>query len=122
MNLTNFRVYSQTCVQRSPLGNGKVTVIYRVTPYTGPLYRGLTISSKALFLFWLNFATGIDVGQLSFEDSSVPSFFLCVTNYLVNVLDHSVVFHPSHALIPPYTSYLVHCLSVFFISRFQLKL
>ena len=31
MNLTNFRVYSQTCVQRSPLGNGKVTVIYRVT-------------------------------------------------------------------------------------------
>ena len=52
------------------------------------------------------------------------SEFLCVCNinYLVIFLDYSVVFHPSHGLIPPFTSYLVHCLSVFFISRFQIKL
>ena len=32
MNLTNFsRVYSQTCVERSPLSNGKGNVTYRVT-------------------------------------------------------------------------------------------
>ena len=83
MNLTNFRVYSRTCVQRSALGNGKVTVIYRVTA----IYRALikrfdyifkSILLPSLFLFWLNFATGIDVGQLSFEDSSVLSFWVCV--------------------------------------------
>ena len=81
MNLTNFRVYSQTCVQRSLLGNGKVTLLYRVTA----IYRAViqrfdyifkSILHPSLFLFWLNFAAGINVGQSSFEDSSVPSFFL----------------------------------------------
>ena len=47
---------------------------------------------------------------------------MCNINYVLNFLDHSVVFHPSHGLIPLYTSYLVNCLSVFFISRFQIKL
>ena len=31
--------YCQTCVQRSPLGNGKVTVVFRVTSITGQLCR-----------------------------------------------------------------------------------
>ena len=35
-----FPLYSQTCVQRSPLGNGMVTVIYRVTAiYRDVIYR-----------------------------------------------------------------------------------
>ena len=36
-------MYSQTCVQRSTLGNGKVTVIYRVTA----IYRSTCRKYKA---------------------------------------------------------------------------
>ena len=42
-SLVPYLNYSQTCVQLSPLGNGKLTVIYRVTTiiilYTGQLCR-----------------------------------------------------------------------------------
>ena len=44
----HYKHYSQTCVQRSPLGNGKVTVIYRVTA----IYRSTLQKNIRQLKFW----------------------------------------------------------------------
>ena len=49
-NLDRDYSYIQACVQRSPLGNGRVTVIYSVTAiYTGQLCRKHNIRQLEIF-------------------------------------------------------------------------